>query len=59
MLKVCEVTDPPFLERRLPELHIELRVVSGGQAAVSKDVSLEKLLRTKTKLKLEKTGGRV
>lgn len=51
-LIVSEVTDPPFLGTRLPDLFIQVKVVT---QKATKEVSLEKLLlRSKTQLKLSK-----
>lgn len=44
MLIVTEVTEPLFLDSRLPPLYVELTVVS---PKTSKERSLEKLIKSK------------
>ena len=45
---ISEVTDPPFLDGRLPDLYVELRVVV---PKTSREQSMDKLLRSKSRLK--------
>ncbi len=48
MVIISEVTDPPFLDGRLPDLYVELRVVV---PKTSREQSMDKLLRSKSRLK--------
>ena len=49
ILRIIEVTDPPYLGSRLPDFHVEVKVVP---QKAGKEVSLEKLMRSKSKLKV-------
>jgi len=48
VLVISEVTDPPFLNSHLPDLHIELKLL---QQKNKGEQSVDKLFRTKSKLK--------
>lgn len=52
VLVVSEVTDPPFLGTRLPDLFVQVKVVT---QKATKEVSLDKLLRrSKSKMQQHK-----
>lgn len=52
VLIVSEVTDPPFLGTRLPDLFVQVKVVT---QKATKEVSLDKLLRrSKSKMQHKK-----
>ena len=52
VLIVSEVTDPPFLGTRVPDLFVQVKVVS---QKATKEVSLDKLLRrSKSKMQQRK-----
>ncbi len=46
---VSEATYPPFLDGRLPDLYVELRVVA---PKTSREQSMDKLLKSKSRLKV-------
>ncbi len=50
VLMVTEVTDPPFLGEKLPPLYVQVNVVA--RQKTPRHVSVEKLLRTKTQMKM-------
>ena len=47
---ISEVTEPPFLERRLPTLYVEVKVVP-PTAIKSMEGPTEKVLRSKTRMR--------
>ena len=48
VLIISEITNPPFLDSHLPDLHVEVKIVSPKSP---REQSMEKLMRSKTKLK--------
>ena len=50
IIMVTEVTEPPFLEKRLPTLYVEVKVIP-PTAVKSMEGPTEKALRSKTRMR--------
>ena len=50
VIMISEVTEPPFLDKRLPTLYVEVKVIP-PTAVKSMEGSGEKVLRSKTRMR--------